>query len=106
MLGNATIHGDIGQIHRLLEGNVLELISENLSMDTPASVLIITAEMLSNVCEKVGRDNSRHLSELIDRLFNFDIPEKLENLQNHKNGNVYSKANKFITTFLETETAF
>ena len=83
VLGNATIHGDISQIHRLLEGNVLELIAENLSMDTPATVLIITTELLSNVCEKVGRDNSGHLNELIDRLFNFDIPEKLEYLQNN-----------------------
>ena len=92
------------QIDLLIHKGLLDLMAENIKKDAPPTLLVILIEALDALCTTVGMHDEAFLKKLLDRLLELKILFEIEDLQNHKNDNVYQKAYRFVTTFADVQT--
>ena len=89
----------------MISKGIIELFADNLQKDKDSKILNVILEALFVIADKIKRNEPSHLNSFIDMLHNKNIVDKVEDLQEHSNNNVYKKSYKFITTFLDTEDA-
>jgi len=100
---NCCKSGNTGQIEGLLKSGIIEIFGDKLDNSSPPAMLGIVIEAFIAICYTIRSDSPDNFNELIQILFDKGIIDKIEALQQHKNNYVYSKAYKFITSFLEVD---
>lgn len=103
VLCNMSRHCSWQQIDLLIHKGLLELLAENLRRDAEPTLLVILLEALDAFCTTLGLHDEAFLQKLLDKLLELKLLDEIEELQQHKNDNVYRKAYRFITTFADVQ---
>lgn len=86
-----------------MELEILSLFKDALQdINSSAQMQMLVLEALTAMCSALSH-HPDHLDKFIDTLFNTGLISDIENLQNHKNNEVYEKAYNLIVTYLQTE---
>lgn len=87
----------------LLKYEILTLLKDTLEVNQDhAEVLLLALQCLTFMCKAVSHDPDS-LKQLTSKIYHSGIADLVEDLQGHKNDDIYKLAYHFITTFMPVD---